>query len=152
MPDAIQTMLREILSQVGTASYVGMFDVGGPYPEQGQFVIRGTTFGVDPIQRLGYVTQIRVGRGQFKSDMYFLRLCNGELITCENDCYIPMSDDQVKMARSVFTLLPEDEGFDSDPEYFDCQKIGERGFIVKNSKTFHKYLIAIYMHCLLCLF
>lgn len=127
--------INKIVSGINSNSYIGMFDVGGPHPKQGEFLIRGTPFASNLIQRLGYVTQIRIGKGQFKSDMYFLRLADGSLITCENDCYIPMTGEQEAMARDIFKTLPEDEGFDSNPEYRDCNGVGERGFLVHNSET-----------------
>jgi hypothetical protein len=39
------------------------------------------------IEQDSLVVQIRTGCGQFKSDMYFLRLSDGRLITSENQSY-----------------------------------------------------------------
>lgn len=127
--------ITKIIASVNSQSYIGMFDVGEPFPKQGQFLVRGTTHTKTPIQRMGYVVQIRAGKGQYKSDMYFLRLADGSLLTCENDCYLPMTDEQEAMARSVFNIRPEDEGFQDNPEYRDYHKVGERGFIVYNSDS-----------------
>lgn len=128
-------VLKLITSEISQDSYEGMFSVGGKYPYRGQFLIRGSHMFAPAIQSVGYVTQIRVGRGQFKSDMYFLRLADGSLLTVENDCYLKMTHEQEPLCRTIFEMLPEDEGFESDPEYRDCEGIGERGFIVKNSMS-----------------
>lgn len=131
----VNTAIERICSSVTEKSYIGMFGVGGPYPKRGQFVIRGAHFATPILQRVGYVTQIRVGSGQFKSDMYFLRLANGSLITSENDVYLPMTVQQEAIARTVFTTTPEQEGFDEDPAYRDCGGVEESGFIVENSNS-----------------
>ncbi len=132
---AVSTAIEKICGSVNENSYMGMFDVGGPYPKRGQFVIRGAHFGAPLLQRVGYVTQIRVGRGQFRSDMYFLRLADGSLITIENDIYLAMTEDQEAIARTVFTIVPEEEGFDENPAYRDCGGVEEKGFIVENSNS-----------------
>lgn len=36
--------INKIVSGINSNSYIGMFDVGGSYPKQGEFLIRGTPF------------------------------------------------------------------------------------------------------------
>lgn len=126
--------LAQIVSELNEHSYIGMYGVfSGNTPERGEFVITGPNMGpVD--KRVAYVCQIRIGCGQFGSDMYLLRHADGGLTVHENNCYLRMTPSQVERARKVFKTLPEQELADN-PEciYRDCEKVEAVGFIVHAS-------------------
>jgi hypothetical protein len=114
---------------IALADYQNMISPGC-HPAKGQFVVTGTTCGDNSI-RLGYCVQVRKGRGQFGSDMIFLRHADGTINTHENQCYLRMTDVQVHLARSIFSLMPEDEDYSRG--YCCCGKIREVGFVIENS-------------------
>lgn len=123
-------MTYEVMEKIiSLVDYQNMISPGN-HPSKGQFVITGTTCGDNAI-RLGYCVQVRKGRGQFGSDMVFLRHPNGTINTHENQFYFSMTDEQTRLARSVFSIMPENE--DDSRGYCCCGKIRELGFIVENS-------------------
>lgn len=123
-------VIRKVISLVDWQHMI----MPGRYPAQGQFVVTGGVLGGgDEAKRIGYCVQIRKGRGQFGSDMVFLRHPDGALITHENQCYIGMTEEQERLARSIFTVLPEDEDYSNG--YRCCGKIEEVGFIIENSAS-----------------
>ncbi|MBQ0600773.1 plasmid protein [Klebsiella oxytoca] len=102
------------------------------HPVFGQFVVVGPNFG--PIEsRLGYCVQVRKKVGQFGSDIVFLRHRDGNLTTHENNCYVAVSEQQERLARSVFKVLPDEE----EPElgYRDPNGVHETGFVIENSAS-----------------
>lgn len=104
-----------------------------PEIKQGQFVIAAMIIPDNPLNRVGYITQIRKGVGQFGSDLVFMRLADGSLIVHENQGYWSLTKEQELLARSVFDDLPENEDYSFG---YKCpQKIHEYGFIVDDSKS-----------------
>lgn len=129
-----QEVAQSVLDMVDWNNSISFKDGPGKH----QFVTTGIQMGVrDPVMRLGYCVQIRKGRGQFGSDMVFLRHPNGNLSTHENQSYVAMTEEQEALAKTIFDVLPEDEAMEdgSDPEYRDCDKIGETGFLILDSKS-----------------
>ena len=63
----------------------------GRHPSQGQFVVTGPQMGGGAERRIGFCVQIRKQRGQFGSDMVFLRHPDGGLVTHENQSYFAMT-------------------------------------------------------------
>lgn len=137
-------MTHEVMEKIiALADYQNMISPGS-HPAKGQFVVTGTTRGDNAI-RLGYCIQVRKGRGQFGSDMVFLRHPDGTINTHENQFYLSMTDVQIQLARSVFSIMPEDE--DDSRGYCCCGKIREFGFVVENSETVptpdHPFVITV---------
>ncbi|MEX3983781.1 hypothetical protein AB4Y45_32885 [Paraburkholderia sp. EG287A] len=101
---------------------------------QGCMVVTGLQAGErNQERRLGFCVQIRKGRGQFRSDMVFLRHPDGRLVTHENQGFFLMTPEQEALARPLFEDLPEDEDFTHG--YLCCNKVKEVGFIVENSAS-----------------
>jgi len=105
----------------------------GKDPEQGQFVVTGLNTERNEVKRIGYCVQIRKRRGQYGSDMVFLRHADGSLTTHENQSFIGVNDEQEALARSVFVHLPEEEDYSEG--FSCCDKIREVGFIVQDSAS-----------------
>lgn len=99
----------------------------------GMMVITGPQFRSSLERHLGFIVQIRLGRGQFGSDMVFVRHPDGMLVTHENQCFCQMSEDQEALARPLFTDLPEDE--DLTRGYSCCDKVHEVGFFIQDSAS-----------------
>jgi len=102
-------------------------------PIEGQFVVTGPQMGGAPERRIGFCVQIRKGRGQFGSDMVFLRHPSGILVTHENQGYFAMTEEQERLARPLFDSLPEDEDYSQG--YKCCQKVHEVGFVIVDSAS-----------------
>ncbi|HEI8868333.1 TPA: plasmid protein [Serratia odorifera] len=125
-------MKTDVIKQViGLVDYNKMINPSA-HPAQGQFVVTGTTSG-DDSKRLGYCVQVRKRRGQFGSDMVFLRHYDGSLCTHENQFYFAMTDEQLGLARSIFTFQPEAEDYSLG--FRCCRKILEVGFVIENSAS-----------------
>lgn len=105
----------------------------GKHPGQGQLVITGLQAGGVLERRIGFCVQIRRQRGQFGSDMVFLRHPDGMLVTHENQSYFGMTTEQEALARPLFTDLPEDEDYTQG--YRCCAKVHEVGFIIEESAS-----------------
>ena len=101
----------------------------GPSPEFGAFVMTGWCVGGG--RNVGYITQIRQGAGIAGSDMVFLRLSDGSLMTSENQSYWLLDVESVRLLMPHFETLPSEELADN-PElrYLCCNKIEAKGFIV----------------------
>ena len=121
--DAVELILAQV-------DYDNMIHIAGGHPMEGQFVVTGPTSGGNE-NRIGYCVQVRKGRGQFHSDMVFLRHIDGTIITHENQCYIGMTKEQERLARSIFNKLPENE--DHLQGYRCCGNVLEIGFVIENS-------------------
>lgn len=105
-----------------------------PHPAQGQLVLTGIQMGSQaPERRIGYCVQVRKGRGQFGSDMVFLRHPHGGLTTHENQSYYSLSPEAEAMARRLYEEAPEAEDYSHGYSCFD--KVHEKGFIVENSAS-----------------
>lgn len=98
-----------------------------------QFVITGMNTDGDLAKRVGYCVQIRKKRGQFGSDMVFLRHADGRLTTHENQSYYAMTPQQEALARQIFDILPEDEEIEKG--YMCVDKVHEVGFVIENSAS-----------------
>lgn len=101
---------------------------------QGCMVVTGAQVGTRDRERLlGYCVQIRKGRGQFGSDMVFLRHTDGSLVTHENQSFFLMTEEQELLAKPLFRELPEDEDYSHG--YNCCNKVREVGFVIENSAS-----------------
>ncbi|KWU19154.1 hypothetical protein [Burkholderia cenocepacia] len=110
------------------------FKMSGKALTQGQFVVTGMQQGERRVEKhIGFCVQVRVGRGQFGSDMVFLRHPDESLTTHENQSFYVMTAEQETLARQIFSQLPEDEDFTGG--YRCCDKIHEVGFLVENSQS-----------------
>jgi hypothetical protein len=108
--------------------------LSGTKLKQGMFVVTGLQAGERrPEKQIGFCIQVRVGRGQFGSDMVFLRHPDESLTTHENQFFYAMTEEQEAIARTLFSHLPEDEDYSGG--YRCCDKIHETGFIVENSAS-----------------
>lgn len=107
------------------------------YPERGEIVLSymfaGRVYTFD--NQFARVVQIRLGCGQFGSDMYFLRLPTGELITAENQSFRKVPDEYAALVESHFStpLEYEEDGFNDG--YSIGGKQVEVGFIVDGKNT-----------------
>lgn len=102
----------------------------GPLAER-QMVVVGASRDPDPEQGIGYCVQVRLGRGQFGSDMVFLRHPDDRLVTHENQGFWVMTPAQEALARPLFATQPEDE--DCSHGYKCCGGVHEKGFQVQDS-------------------
>jgi hypothetical protein len=124
---------RELLAErVRSMVEPSNIKLSGKKLEQGMFVVTGLQVGERrPEKHIGFCIQVRVGRGQFGSDMVFLRHPDECLTTHENQFFYEMTPEQEALARPLFSHLPEDEDYSGG--YRCCDKIHETGFIVENS-------------------
>ena len=109
--------------------------VGNEKPERGEIVLAYRFMGKDYCfdNQFARVVQIRTGCGQFGSDMYFLRMPDGSLITAENQSYRKVPAKFMELIESYF---------ETDIDYEDFElgytKNGENlevGFIVDGKDT-----------------
>jgi hypothetical protein len=122
-------VIQEVLAMINEDSRM----VSPDKLHQGQLVATGFVMPNNPLSRVGYVTQIRKGVGQFGSDLVFLRLATGGLMTHENQGFWLLSEEQEALARSVFEDLPENEDYAHG--YLCVNKVHEVGFIIEQSKS-----------------
>lgn len=104
----------------------------GPLAER-QLVVVGASRDLDPEHGIGYCVQVRLGRGQFGSDMVFLRHPDDRLVTHENQGFWGMTPAQEALARPLFATQPEDE--DCSHGYKCCGGVHEKGFLVQDSAS-----------------
>lgn len=101
---------------------------------QGCMLVTGRQQGSSNQERLlGFCVQVRRGRGQFRSDMVFLRHPDGSLGAHENQSYYLMTPEQEALARPLFEHLPEDEDYCGG--YSCSEKVHEVGFVIENSAS-----------------
>lgn len=101
---------------------------------QGCMVVTGPQVGRrNPERQIGFCVQIRRKRGQFGSDMVFLRHTDGSLVTHENQGFFLMTAEQEALARPLFVELPEEEDYSQG--YSCCGKVREVGFVIENSAS-----------------
>jgi hypothetical protein len=122
-------VVKQVLALTDYAK--GMY--GNRHPAQGQMVVTGPQMGGSAEKRIGYCVQIRKNCGQFGSDMVFLRHPDGSLTTHENQAYFTMTEDQEKLARTLFSELPEGEDYSEG--YRCCNKVHELGFLIDYSES-----------------
>lgn len=122
-------IVAQVLSMIDHSK--GLF--GERRPTQGQMVVTGIQMRGSPENRIGFCVQIRKNRGQFGSDMVFLRHPNEALTTHENQCYFAMTQEQEALARTLFTHLPQDEDYSHGYKCYD--KVHEKGFLIENSAS-----------------
>tara|TARA_B100000700_G_scaffold252166_1_gene283529 strand:- start:9687 stop:10133 length:447 start_codon:yes stop_codon:yes gene_type:complete len=100
------------------------------YPEHGELVISGLIqnkeYNFD--NSVGYVVQIRKKRGDFGTDQYFLRHCNGKITVHENQSFYVVPESLVDEALSFFEIKKEEEPKD-EIEYI-YQGYKETGFMI----------------------
>ncbi|UKA04888.1 hypothetical protein [Photobacterium damselae] len=103
----------------------------GDLPAYGQIVrsgpIMGAQYNFD--NTIGYVVQIRKELGQFGSDQYLVRHCDGSLRVHENQSFHSVPEDLADQAISFFAQTPDKEG--GDTEYTIGDKFPETGFIIE---------------------
>lgn len=101
---------------------------------EGCMVVTGLQAGrSNPERHIGFCVQIRRKRGQFGSDMVFLRHTDGSLVTHENQGFFLMTAEQEALARPLFVELPEQEDYSLG--YSCCGKVREVGFVIENSAS-----------------
>lgn len=106
-------------------------------------VVMECVIGIPDERRIGRLVQVRKGVGQFGSDLYFIRLRDGGLVTFENVLMRRADDKQFEDAfyrlgqrREPPTIHPQPP-FDGDSEqveYTITNKWPETGFIIEKPK------------------
>ncbi|WP_018694173.1 hypothetical protein [Algicola sagamiensis] len=101
------------------------------YPEYGQVVCTGLIQGkpYDFDHAIGYLVQIRKGRGQFGTDQYLLRHPNGTIVCHENQSLWLIGESLSKQALIFFAITPEQEG--GDTEYTLSEGRPEKGYMIE---------------------
>lgn len=97
------------------------------------------TLGVPLEKRTGRLVQVRIGCGQFGSDMFFLRLRDGSLLVWENAMIRKVGDKRFEDAFYISNgktppEIPEQPAFEGDGtacEYSIRDKYPETGFIIE---------------------
>jgi hypothetical protein len=122
------TTKNELFEQIKSAKneYMGQ----STYPDYGEVVMSGRIQGkpYDFDHTIGYVVQIRKGRGQFGSDQYLVRHPTGVLATHENQSFWRVDSELSVDALSRFSPQPKDEG--GDTEYKVAEGHPETGYII----------------------
>lgn len=98
--------------------------------------------GVPDEKRTGRLVQVRKGVGAFKSDLYFIRLRDGSLMTFSNVMIRSVDDERFVDAfyrsnRMAAPVIPEQPPHPSDSEteeYGILDKYPETGFIIEHPK------------------
>jgi hypothetical protein len=130
--EIIEAHLRENITE--TVYYSA---IGDDKPSKGEivlaYVFAGRVYEFD--NQFARVVQIRLGCGQFGSDMYFLRLPTGELITAENQSYRKIPSEYLELVESHFStdINYENDGFEEGFTIGGEQL--EVGFIVDGKRT-----------------
>ena len=140
------TTNNELFEQIKSAEneYMGH----AIYPSYGEVVISGKIQGKphDFDHTIGYVVQIRKGRGQFGSDQYLVSHPTGVLATHENQSFWRVDAELAVDALSRFSPQPKDEG--GDTEYTVAEGYPETGYIINltdNSPINHSPAFGITM-------
>ena len=110
---------------------------GNSKPQRGEIVLSyifaDREFKFD--NQFGRVVQIRLGCGQFGSDMYFIRLCTGELITAENQSFRKVPEKYIELVESHFSTSMEYEKDGFEKGYTISGNQLEIGFIIDGKNT-----------------
>lgn len=130
--------LLEVLKQIieirdyekGSRLITSNFDSGTEL-KQGQFLYALHPY-ASAMQCVGFAVQVRKKIGLFGSDLVLIRLANGSLQAWENQGFFTMHEEQEKLAREVFKVLPENEDYSTG--YWYCKKDHEIGFIIESPK------------------
>lgn len=102
--------------------------------QKGQYVMTGHIVGAEVLQRrIGFCVQVRLKRGQFRSDMVFLRHPDGNLVTHENQFFWALTDEQLERAILLFSDKAEDEDYEHG--YRCAGGVHEKGFLVSDSDS-----------------
>ena len=102
--------------------------------QKGQYVMSGHIFGAEGLnRRIGFCVQVRLQRGQFRSDMVFLRHPDGNLVTHENQVFWALTDEQLERAIPLFSDKAEDEDYEHG--YRCAGGVYEKGFLVSDSDS-----------------
>jgi hypothetical protein len=111
--------------------------ISGDTPSKGEIVISFMYAGKPYIfdNQFARVVQIRLGCGQFGSDMYFLRLPTGELITAENQSFRKIPDQFISDVEKHFSTTLEDEKEGFEDGFTIAGKYPETGFIIDGKNT-----------------
>ena len=133
--DARAQLVAQIIGMCEPTRHVsGLSDTSMKKMSQGCMVVTGMQVGRrEPERQLGFCVQIRKARGQFGSDMVFLRHTDGALVTHENQSFFLMTEEQEALARPLFQELPEEEDYSHG--YSCCNNVREVGFVVENSAS-----------------
>lgn len=117
-------------------TYYGMLKA--TYPDRGEIVLAhlfaGRPYNFD--NQFARVVQIRIGCGQFGSDMYFLRMPSGKLMTAENQSFRAIPKQHYNDVESHFEtdLSYEDAGFREGYTVADGKYL-KIGFIIDEQDT-----------------
>lgn len=90
---------------------------GGKYlifekPSRGQYLVSGLIAGPHTVaDRVGFCVQIRQEAGAYGSDLFFLRLCDGRLITHENQAFWAVGEEDSKTLDACFASTPGQEDY-----------------------------------------
>lgn len=113
------------------------YGLGSKLPKQNEIVFAfhyaGQEYNFD--NQFGRVVQIRLGCGQFGSNMYLIRKTNGKLITAENVSFRKIPAEFLEEVKKGFLT---DESYEDDgilSGYSIYNEYCEVGFIITNSET-----------------
>lgn len=111
--------------------------IGDNNPKYGEIVLAyhfaGKRYSFN--NQLGRVVQIRTKCGQFGSDMYFLRMPDGSLITAENQSYRKIPEQFIDEVESYFETNLDDEKEGVEKGYSIGGKQEEVGYIISGENT-----------------
>jgi len=104
------------------------------YPKYKQLVIAVTTrrLGLDLSRRLGRVIQIQIKAGVFGSDIYLIRLLNGELVTFENEYFYGLLKHEEKRVEKFMQYDGDNQSTTSYSISLDAE-FPETGFLVNSN-------------------
>jgi len=128
---------EELVEANNKANELSNFQLGispTKYPSPGTYVTTGLQAGnfgngVDWLNYIGYVVQVRKDAGDFGSHMVFLRRPDGKLSCNANQPYIELVGRLLVEAKKMFEDIPENESYDEpftiNGEYPETGKIVE---------------------------
>ncbi|PSW30844.1 hypothetical protein C9J21_18325 [Photobacterium phosphoreum] len=121
-----QALFEEIKN--ADCNYLGF----GKYPAFGQIVLAGFFGGLpyDFDHAVGYIVQIRKGRGQYHSAQYLMRCADGSLTNHENQSFYIVPDDLAAKVLMFFNSFPDNEK--EDVAYTIGNEYPEVGYIIEH--------------------
>lgn len=113
-----------------------------PFRFNDHVVIEMMLMGVPDEMRTGRLVQVRKGKGAWMSDVFFIRLRDGSLVTFENVLIRHVGDLEFEKAFYLSNgrtppdapPQPEFEGDSEDTEYTINGKFPEVGFVIERPK------------------
>ena len=122
-----------IVSNIADATFYS----NNKHPQRSEIVLAYHFIGKEYCfdNQFGRVVQIRLGCGQFGSDMYFLRMPNGDLMTAENQSFRKVPEQFYEQVASHFTMSIDDEVDGFEMGYTIGGDQLEVGFIVDGKNT-----------------